>query len=155
METKKEIFDFHNIKTFEDACERLGTDVRPLAYPFGGDEESFFQAWALYKLLIIQKAINNGVWCDKDGWSYYPYWNLYTKEEMEPLSEEVKQRKNVKQIRSYAYANYSGVRCSGVNRGVYVFADYGAPFCYNSKEAALYVAHQFESLFLDYYGIKV
>lgn len=59
METKKEIFDFHNIKTFEDACERLGIDVRPLAYPFGGDEEAFFQAWALYKLLIIQKAINN------------------------------------------------------------------------------------------------
>lgn len=155
METKKEIFDFHNIKTFEDACERLGTDVRPLAYPFGGDEESFLQAWALYKLLIIQKAINNGVWCDKDGWSYYPYWNLYTKEEMEPLSEEEKQRMNVKQIRSYAYANYSGVRCSGVNRGVYAYSDYGAPFCYNSKEAALYAANQFESLFLDYYGIKV
>lgn len=155
METKKEIFDFHNIKTFEDACERLGTDVRPLAYPFGGDEESFLQAWALYKLLIIQKAINNGVWCDKDGSSYYPYWHLFTKEEMEPLSEEEKQRKNIKQIRSYAYANYSGVRCSGVNRCVYAFSDYGAPFCYNSKEAALYVANQFESLFLDYYGIKV
>ncbi len=155
METKKEIFDFHNIKTFEDACERLGIDVRPLAYPFGGDEELFLQALALYKLLIIQKAINNGVWRDKDDWSYYPYWSLYTKEEMKPLSKEEKQRKNIKQIRSYAYSNHSGVRCSGANRGVYAYSDYGAPFCYNSKEAALYAANQFESLFLDYYGIKV
>lgn len=82
------VFDFHEIKTFADACEKLGMKEHLLTGSMGGDRETQGQAQALYKLLIIQKAMNNGVWCDKDGWSYYPYWVLYSKEEMERMSEE-------------------------------------------------------------------
>lgn len=68
------VFDFHEIKTFADACEKLGMKEHLLTGSMGGDREAQGQAQALYKLLIIQKAMNNGVWRDKDGWSYYPYW---------------------------------------------------------------------------------
>lgn len=152
-------FDFHEIKTFADACEKLGMKEHLLTGSWCGDVEAQGQAQALYKLLIIQKAMNNGVWRDKDGWSYYPYWVLYSKEEMERMSEEEKQRKGIKRLLSCASADSTeaaGVRCAhAVSRGVNTFTYYGFPLCFNSEEAALYAAKQFEDLFFQYYGIKV
>lgn len=153
------VFDFHEIKTFADACEKLGMKEHLLTGSMGGDREAQGQAQALYKLLIIQKAINNGKWRDEEGWSFYPYWVLYSKEEMERMSEEEKQRKGIKQLLSCADANgaeSAGVRCAVANRrGANTGTYYGFPLCFNSEEAALYAAHQFEDLFFQYYGIKV
>lgn len=156
METNKE-FDFHEIKTFEDACKKLGIMKIPSFINSLGDTESCLQANALYKLLIIQKAINNGKWRDEEGWSYYPYWMTYSKEETECMSEEEKQRYGIKQILSCADVTECwGVRCVGAfRRGVGTDTNYGFPLCFNSKEAALYAANQFEDLFFSYYGIKV
>ena len=152
-------YSFESIKTFADACAKLGINADAFNVCNGVDPQVQRQAQALYKLLIIQKAMNNGVWRDKDGWSYYPYWVLYSKEEMERMSEDEKQRKGIKQLLSCAFANsagYAGVRCaSAVTRGAHTATDYGFPLCFNSEVAALYVANQFESLFFDYYGIKV
>lgn len=152
-------FDYHDIKTFADACEKLGMKEHLLTGSEGGDREAQRQAQALYKLLIIQKAMNNGVWRDKDGWSYYPYWVLYSKEEMERMSEEEKQKKGIKQLLSCASALYTevaGVRCAtALYRVANTSTHCGFPLCFNSEEAALYAAKQFENLFFDYYGIKV
>ena len=152
-------FSFESIKTFADACTKLGINADAFNVCDGGDPQAQRQAQALYKLLIIQKAINNGVWCDEDGWSYYPYWVLYSKEEMERMTEEEKQRKGIKQLLSCAYApdtEHSGVRCAVANfRVADPYTDCGFPLCYNSEEAALYAVRQFESLFFDYYGIKI
>lgn len=158
MENEK--FDFHEIKTFEDACRHLGiSEDTELLVVFSGDMEAFLQANAFYKLMIIQKAINNGVWRDKDGWSYYPYWVLYSKEKMERMSEEEKQRKGIKQLLSCAFADsaeYSGVRyANAYGRGAFSSTYCGFPLCFNSEEAALYAAKQFEDLFFQYYGITV
>lgn len=155
MENKP--FDFHEIKTFGDACRHLGiSENTELLVTHSYNTEAFLQANALYKLMIIQKAINNGVWRDKDGFGYYPVFMLISKEEMDRLSEEEKQRKGIKQILSCAYTDYSGVLCvDHANRGSYAYSDYGAPFCFNSEEAALYAGNQFEDLFLQYYGIKL
>lgn len=156
---ENEEFDFHEIKTFEDACKRLGIPVESLIVESCGVASAYDAANALYKLLVIQKAMNNGVWCDKDGWSYYPYWVLYSKKEMERMSEEEKQRKGIKQLLSCADANGAesvGVHCAFANRrGANTGTYYGFPLCFNSEEAALYAAHQFEDLFFQYYGIKV
>ena len=152
-------FDYHDIKTFADACEKLGMKEHLLTGSEGGDREAQRQAQALYKLLIIQKAMNNGVWRDMDGWSYYPYWVLYSKEEMERMSEEEKQRKCIKRLLSCANAGnteYSGVRCAHASaRGAVADTYSGFPLCFNSEEAALYAAKQFESLFFDCYGITI
>lgn len=157
MENKK--FDFHEIKTFEDACKKLGIMKIPSFINSLGDTESCLQANALYKLLIIQKAMNNGAWSDKNGWSYCPYWVLYSKKEIKSMSEEEKQRKGIKQLLSCtiaSYSEYSGVRCAGAGiRGAYTDTSCGFPLCFNSEEAALYAAKQFEDLFFNYYGIKV
>lgn len=153
------VFDFHKIETFADACMHLGISVESLQADSSSDVEALLQANAFYRLLIIQKAINNGKWRDEDGWSYYPYWVLYSKEEMKRMSEEEKQRKGIKQLLfcADAYATESeGVRCAVADhRGESTHADFGFPLCFNSEEAALYAAHQFEDLFFQYYGFKV
>lgn len=150
-------FDFHEIKTFADACEKLGMKEHLLTGSWCGDVEAQGQAQALYKLLIIQKAINNGIWRDEGGWSYYPYCVLYSKEEMERMTEGEKQRKGIRQLLSCAFSNYTeGVRCADANiRGAVASTYCGFPLCFNSEEAALYAAKQFEDLFFQYYGIKV
>lgn len=150
-------FDFHEIKTFADACEKLGMKEHLLTGSWCGDVEAQGQAQALYKLLIIQKAINNGIWRDEGGWSYYPYWVLYSKEEMERMTEGEKQRKGIRQLLSCAFSNYTeGVRCADANiRGAVASTYCGFPLCFNSEEAAIYAAKQFEDLFFQYYGIKV
>lgn len=157
MENKE--FDFHEIKTYEDACKKLEIMKIPSFINSLGDTESCLQANALYKLLIIQKAMNNGAWSDKNGWNYCPYWVFYSKKDMERMSEEDKQRKGIKQLLSCtiaSYSEYSGVRCAGAGiRGAYTDTSCGFPLCFNSEEAALYAAKQFESIFFDYYGIKV
>lgn len=152
-------FDFHKIETFADACMRLGISAEYLLVDSLGDTEALLQVNALYKLLIIQKAMNNGVWRDKDGWSYYPYWKLYSKDEMESMSERGKQERGIRQLLSCADAadtESSGVRSALVSgRCAEAHTDFGFPWCFNSKEAALYAAKQFEDLFFQYYGIKV
>lgn len=162
MENKE--FDFHEIKTFEDACRRLGIGAGTLLVESYGDTEAFLQADALYKLLIIQKAINNGVWCDENGLEYYPYWTLLSKEKNDSMSKDKKQKRGVKQLLSCDDAIYSGYYSSyySIVRRNYVYSRssitstvYGLSFCFNCEEAARHAAFQFEDLFLQYYGIKV
>lgn len=156
---KNKEFDFHEIKTFADACEKLGMKEHILIGSMGGDREAQGQAQALYKLLIIQKAINNGKWCNENGYSYSPYWMFYTKEQIAYLSEEEKQILGIKPIISCVVApdtGVSGVRCAGVcTRSGLIFTDCGFPILFNSRKAAEYTAKQFEYLFFQYYGIKV
>ena len=157
---EKKQFDFHEIKTFEDACRHLGiSEGTELLVVFSGDMEAFLQANAFYKLMIIQKAINNGVSRDKNGQTYNTYWILYTMDEMKSMSGKEKLSKGVKHILSCTCADlsmYSGVgNLFALNRDAEPILNMSFPFCFNSEEAALYAAQQFESLFFDYYGIKV
>jgi len=156
-------FDYTSIKSFEDACKQLGIEagakMQMVSEAGNVDKEAFEQSTALYKLLVIQKAINNGVWCDEDGDQWWPYWVLYSKEEMDEMSQAEIEQKGISQLLSCALAGSTesaGVRCAyASDRGAYTSTDCGFPLCYNSREAALYAAKQFESLFFQYYGIKV
>ena len=96
MENKQ--FDFHEIETFADACMRLGISAESLHVDSLGDTKAFLQANALYKLLIIQKAINNGVWHNEKGCCYFPYWILYSKKGIKRMSENEKQIRGLKKL---------------------------------------------------------
>lgn len=156
---KEPEYSFSSIKTFGDACTKLGISAVAFNVSDGGDQQAQRQARALYKLLIIQKAINNCVSSDKNGQTYNPYWILYTKDEMKCMSEDVKLLKGIKHIQSCTCADlseYSGVgNLFALNRDSEPALSFSFPLCFNSKEAALYAAQQFESVFFDYYGIQV
>ena len=86
------VFDFHEIKTFEDACKRLGISAESLLVDSLGDTEAFLQANAFYKLMIIQKAINGGDFSDKTMCRFYPYWKLYTAEDIEQHTQAYREK---------------------------------------------------------------
>ena len=116
------------------------------------------QADAMYRLITICDAINNGQKYDENGTTWFPVYYFYTKEEIEAMGEAKRKERGIKLLSS-AHANNSessGVRCAYANgRGAHTFTNWGFPLCLTSEEKALYVAEQFESLIFRCYGIEV
>lgn len=151
-------FDYTSIKTFEDACNRIRVSANALSAVGSHFNRAFVQANALYKLIIIQEAINDGQPLDEDGDAWYPYWVLYSKEEIAEMGEDKRKANNIKLlscVSSYS-AEYAGVRGAYASyRGASTFTFSGFPLCFGSEEKALYAGKQFESLYLQYYGLKL
>jgi hypothetical protein len=122
---KTEEFDYESIKTFEDACKRIGID--PVVPEIKAVHiEAIKPMIAYYKLVIIFLAINNAWkpdWSNINQWKYYPcFWVLS-----------------------------SGFGVDGSNYGYdYSSASVGSRLCTDSKEKALYIAKQFEELYQEY-----
>lgn len=155
-------FDFRSIKTYKDACKHLGIDGSKEV--FNVDEcnsfnkKAMLQADAVYRLITICDAINNGQKYDENGTTWFPVYYFYTKEEIEAMGETKRKERGIKLLSS-AHANdseYSGVRCAAASsRGAGTGTHWGFPLCLTSEEKALYVAEQFESLIFRCYGIEV
>lgn len=153
-------FDYRSIKSFEDACDKLGISKRTPDVPNANEycKEALEQSEAMYKLLVICKAINDGRQYDEDGYSWAPIYYFYIKDELKEMGEEDRKAKHIQLLSAaVAYgAEHSGVRCAYADsRGAYTSADFGFPLCINSKEKALYLDEQFRDLIYTCYGIKV
>ena len=151
-------FDYTSIKTFEDACNRIRVSANALSAVGSHFNRAFVQANALYKLIIIQEAINDGQPLDEDGDAWYPYWVLYSKEEIAEMGEDKRKANNIKLLScvSSNNAEIAGVRGANADvRGAHTSTNYGFPLCFGSEEKALYAGKQFESLYLQYYGLKL
>lgn len=153
-------FDYTSIETFEDACKRRGiSSVIPgVSTRDDYDKQAMLSSLALYQLLIIQDAINDGKPLDEDGDAWYPYWVLYSKEEIAEMGEDKRKANGIKLLScvSATYSELAGVRgASASYRGASTSTYFGFPLCFGSKEKALYAGKQFESLYLQYYGLKL
>ena len=155
----KEVFnyDWHEITSYEKACEVLGIEARK--FKEIGDRPKYMKmANAVQQLLVICEAINaNGKWYGKDGFGYYPVFVLYSKEEMDVMGEAECKRKGIYQLLAAATAShseYAGVSSTNTtSRGAYTFADCGFPLCLNSDEKAKFVGKQFFELCCKCYGL--
>lgn len=142
------------IKTFEDACEELGAE-HPLVklwtdYPDIGLNSQSEDVVAYMKLRIICAALNEG-WepqFTKDEWRYFPWFVLYTQEEIDDMDEDEKSRV-VHRSYNYAYA-YGGVACANAyldaSNG---YASVGSRLAFKSRELAIYAGKQFIELYAD------
>ena len=155
-------FDFRSIKTYKDACKHLGLDGSKEVFNIDDcnsfNKKAMQQADAVYRLITICDAINNGQKYDKNGTTWFPVYYFYTKEEVERMGEKKRKEKGIKLLSSATayYSELAGVRCALANgRGAYTFANWGFPLCLTSEEKALYVAEQFENLIFRCYGIEV
>lgn len=155
-------FDFRSIKTYKDACKHLGLDGSKEVFNIDDcnsfNKKAMQQADAVYRLITICDAINNGQKYDKNGTTWFPVYYFYTKEEIERMGEEKRKEKGIKLLSSANayYSEHAGVRCAtATDRGAYTGAYWGFPLCLTSEEKALYVAEQFESLIFRCYGIEV
>jgi hypothetical protein len=122
----KTAFDYKTIKSFEDACKKLGIDPSALPEVSSIPEEFRKALVAGFKLMVIFKAIN-------DGWK--PDWNNYSQ---------------------YKYYPWFGVLSSGFGfsysayRYPHTAATVGSRLCTDTSEKALYIASQFEAEYKEW-----
>lgn len=146
------------VKTFEDACRELGED-HPfvLAYqntnlrdPEVAEENRDILAYM--KLRIIAAALNEG-WepqFTEDEWRWYPWFTLWTEEELSEKSDEWKADRHLISTGDYAGFAYSNSVYAPSNSS----ATFGSRLCFKSEALATYCGKQFISLWADFNLIK-
>lgn len=150
------------IKTFEDACRELGEE-HPLiqAYrqlleiatcedymreTFGADTVSYL------KLRIICAALNEG-WEPKfteDEWRYYPWFWLYTQDEINDMNEDEKTDRRLMSTGDYQ-TGYAGLACAASNSAPSnANTAVGSRLCLKSDTLAVYCGKQFIDIWADF-----
>lgn len=150
------------IKTFEDACRELGEE-HPLiqAYrqlleiatcedymreTFGADTVSYL------KLRIICAALNEG-WEPKfteDEWRYYPWFWLYTQDEINDMNEDEKTDRRLMSTGDYQ-TGYAGLAFAySDNAPSSAAANVGSRLCLKSDTLAVYCGKQFIDIWADF-----
>lgn len=172
---KPTLDDYKTIKSYEDACEVLGlTPIlsenrnKALCAQFP-DHYDFRQNMpkhiiALMKLEIISRALWGKDFQpepDAEGKKtyWYPWFALYTKKEIESMSEE--DRKSIRGALLAGFANTGAPAGFGslntLNRSSYSYANVGFRLCQETPEKAAYFGKQFIDLWAEYlaFGFKV
>lgn len=154
---KPDYSDYHNIKTYEDACDALG--IKPIRrimveYMDGSTEEVVDIAHIAYmKLCTIACAINNDKEFPrftKDEYRYYPYFILYNQKEVDEMNDEDKSRLVFWGGSAY-YGAYCGLASAHSSHDwSFTYAFVGSRLAVNSSEKAIYFGNQFKELLKDY-----
>ena len=157
VETLKPKTVMDRVKTFEDACRELGKD-HPfvLAYqntnlrdPEVADDN--IEVLAYLKLRIITAALNEG-WTPrfaKRDHRYFPYFYLYTDEEIRQMPEE--EKSSLACFPGNDAYVYRGVSYANVYYGfTYVNGPFGPLLVFKTRELAEYAGKQFLSLYAEY-----
>lgn len=147
--------DYKTIKTYEDACTALGEKVDEVTLTNAGVPKHII---ALMKLELICKALWGGevkVYPDPNGnrTYYYPWFALYTKDEVERMDSE--ERGLLLAALLGALAGWGSASASA--RSSYSDAYCGFRLCLDTYEKARYFGTQFLELWTEYlaYNFKV
>lgn len=148
------------VKTFEDACRELGND-HPLVIQYKlyneqmkGNFDYMEDLTSYFKLRIITAALNEG-WepqFTKDEYRWYPWYNLYTQEEIDRMDED--EKKEVGLLLWGGGAVY-GSRC-GLAFAVSSYAwslslsSIGSRLAFKSEELATYAGKQFIKIYANF-----
>ena len=150
-------FDWHEITSYEKACEVLG--IQPVNIKETSNRPMYINtANAVQQLLTICEAINGpGSWYDERGWGYYPTFTLYTEEEIQFLGEEERKTMGIYPLVStvdVCDTKYVSIRCvSAIDKDEGSFMRCGIPARLNSKEKAEFVGKQFFELYCKCCGL--
>lgn len=146
------------IKTIDDACRELG-DENPLvqqyrcwmqeAPVYDGSECDLI---AYLKLRIITTALNEG-WrpqFTEDETRYYPWFWLYTQEELDNMGDDEKERRRMVLTSDYQ-TEYAGFGCAPTNNAPSdTDANVGSHLCLRTDDLATYCGRQFIQLWADF-----
>ena len=145
---KPTLDDYKTIRTYEDACEALGV------YPIQPEKMNVSKhIVALMKLETISKALWGKDFDPKpdpkgEKCFWYPYFALYTQDEIEGLNEA--QRGALLSANAHRGA-YAGFGCLGAAlRSSYASAHVGFRLCQETEEKAKYFGQQFIELWAEY-----
>ena len=147
------------IKTFEDAMAALDSN-----HPFVCDFRAFCaqsddispDMLAYLKLRIICAALNEG-WepeFTEEETRYYPWFWLYTQEELDNMGDGEKQERRMIDTADYV-TEYAGSGCAySFNAPSYTSAFFGSRLCLRSSDLAVYCGKQFIKLWVDFNLIR-
>lgn len=148
------------IKTFEDAVNELGEDhlyVQMFRDIFTKSEKAGANinsdVVAFLKLRIICDALNEG-WqpqFTEDEWRWYPWFYLYTDEELSEKSEEWKTSHALRMIGDRYHSDYDGLAFAYSYNAPSNSATYfGSRLCLKSEALATYCGTQFIDIWADF-----
>ena len=148
------------IKTFDDACRELGEN-HPYVQMFKDIFEKSTVAGAninsdvvaFLKLRIICAALNEG-WqpqFTEDEWRWYPWFYLYTDEELSEKSEEWKTSHALRMIGDRYHSDYVGLAfASSFRAPSHSYSSIGSRLCLKSEALATYCGTQFIDIWADF-----
>ena len=176
---KPDYTDYHNIKTYEDACEAIG--VKPIVRLLVEDEDGHKEEvadiahLAYIKLCTIARALNNDPdfpRFTKDEYRYTPWFYLYNQKEIDEMDEEDRNQlvlwggnagngascglacadSDYDWSNSYAYGGaYCGLASAlSYNAWSSSSAAVGSRLAVKSSEIAIYFGEQFKELWKDF-----
>lgn len=139
------------IKTFEDAMLELGEE-HPFVKEWHLGENLSPELEAYLQLRVICAALNEG-WEPKfteDESRWYPWFWLYTRDEIERMDEQQKQDRNLMFTGNYItdYAGFAFARSA--NAPSATSTDIGSRLCLKSEALAVYCGKQFIDLWADF-----
>ena len=149
------------IKTFEDACNELGEEnvlvqaYRTAEFNTSGNQSDVSDVVAYLKLRVIAEALNEG-WkpkFTKDEYRYYPWFYLYTQEEIDKMDEEKK-----KKLWLFGGASNNDAACGLASANSYnawsdSYAAVSARLAVKSEALAKYFGRQFIDIWSDYVAL--
>lgn len=143
------------IKTFEDACKELGIEAGKWLQDRAelGFEPDVI---AYMKLRIICAALNEG-WIPQfisGERRYYPWFWLYTEQEIQDMDEEEKIDRHLTPTGDYrtGYAGFASAHSSYAPSATY--ASFGSRLCLKSAALAVYCGKQFIDIWADFSLIR-
>lgn len=150
------------VKTFEDACRELGED-HPFVRSYNGYANNIHEnnkndtdILAYLKLRIICAALNEG-WepqFTEDEWRYYPWFTLWTEDELSEKSDEWKTDRHLISTGEYQ-TDYAGlVSAYSRNAPSPSYALLGSRLCLKSDTLAVYCGKQFINIWADFCLIR-
>lgn len=154
---KPDYTDYHNIKTYEDACEAIG--VKPIVRLLVEDEDGHKEEvadiahLAYIKLCTIARALNNDPdfpRFTKDEYRYTPWFYLYNQKEIDEMDEEDRNR-----LVLWGGAAHNGAYCGLASASSDLDwscsgANFGSRLAVKSSEIAIYFGEQFKELWKDF-----
>lgn len=150
------------IKTFEDACKELGND-HPMVLAYQNTNlrdpdvaEDNRDIIAYLKLRIITAALNEG-WepqFTQDEWRWFPWFILWTEEELEEMSDEWKEEHSLIDFDDFKGEWAGFAFADSYYAPSYTLASIGSRLCYQSEALADYSGRQFADLWADFYLIR-
>lgn len=150
------------VKTFEDACRELGED-HPFVRSYNGyasniheENKNDTDILAYLKLRIICAALNEG-WepqFTEDEWRYYPWFILWTEDELSEKSDEWKTDRHLISTGEHQ-TGYAGLACAySSNAPSATSAHLGSRLCLKSDTLAVYCGKQFINIWADFCLIR-
>lgn len=148
------------VKTFEDACRELGND-HPLVIQYKlyneqmkGNFDYMEDLTSYFKLRIITAALNEG-WepqFTKDEYRWYPWYNLYTQEEIDRMDEDEKKEVG---LLLWGGSASDGSPCGlayaySYHAWSYSNSTIGSRLAFKSEELATYAGKQFIKIYANF-----